>query len=1002
MPPLTPPRYWRSLEDLADTPEFQAWTEKEFPSFLDEALTPASRRQFLKIMGASAALAGLTACRWPVDEIVPAAYRPEGVIPGVPEQYATAFELDGAALGLLVTSYDGRPIKVEGNPSHPASLGKTSARAQALILEMYDPDRSREVLRGGREIATFDDLAGFLADHWARLRQEGGRGFAVLARPGSSPALAELRGRLLAAYPQARWVEWAPVSRHAERAGTALVFGRPLRPVPRLDQARVIVSLDDDFLYEHPNAVRHAHDFAAGRRVAEGRINRLWVVESGYTVTGGNADRRVALPPSQIPTAAACLAAALTRKGVALPAALGTAVLPLASHPLAEQMAPIAADLAAAPGASVLLAGPGQPAEVHALVHALNVSLGNVDHAIAYVDAPDSGLSELDGLRALVQDMAAGRLDTLVMLGGNPVYDAPADLAFGEALAKVPTSVHLAQRVDETSRRSTWHVPQAHDLEAWGDARAWDGTYGVAQPLIEPLYGGKTALELLAALLGEPAARSHELVRRSFAAVTGSADDRRWRQALHDGLVEGTAWPAVSPAVASAGWVGPLLQPRPRPAEDQLEIVFRPSPGLYDGRFANNGWLMEMPEPLTKMTWGNAALVGPLTLEALQLRIGDRVRVRTAHGEAVLPVYPMPGQPPGTATVHLGYGRTSCGRVGDGVGTDLYPLRRSDALHATVASLTPTGERETLATTQDHHAIDQLGARERAERLPLLVREISFPDLQRGASVANPLEHGSEKEAGHPPTQEAPPPKPPQLYRSFEYAGHKWGMAIDLNACVGCNACTIACQAENNVPVVGRSEVANGREMHWIRVDRYFKGEPDNPTVVFQPVTCHHCENAPCEPVCPVAATLHDSEGLNVMVYNRCVGTRYCSNNCPYKVRRFNWFNNHKKQDPIAAMAYNPDVTVRGRGVMEKCTFCTQRIERVKIQAKNDRRPIRDGEIVPACAQACPAEAITFGDLNDESSAVRRQQTDGQRAYGMLEELNTRPRLRYLARVRNA
>jgi molybdopterin-containing oxidoreductase family iron-sulfur binding subunit len=409
-----------------------------------------------------------------------------------------------------------------------------------------------------------------------------------------------------------------------------------------------------------------------------------------------------------------------------------------------------------------------------------------------------------------------------------------------------------------------------------------------------------------------------------------------------------------------------------------------------------------MPDPLTKVTWENPALLGPAAMDALGLKIGDHVRLRTARGEVELPVYPMPGLAPGTVVVHLGYGRTSCGRVGDGVGTDVYPLRASDALHATQATLTATGTRETLATTQDHHAIDQLGARERADRVPTLVREIPFDDLSNGASVAIPLPHGPEKEHDPPAKEEPPPPKPPQLFRSFEYAGHKWGMAIDLNACVGCNACTIACQAENNVPVVGRAEVARGREMHWIRVDRYFKGEPERPAVVFQPVTCQHCENAPCEPVCPVAATLHDSEGLNVMVYNRCVGTRYCSNNCPYKVRRFNWFNNHKRTDAISAMAYNPDVTVRGRGVMEKCTFCTQRIERARIQAKNERRPIRDGEVVPACAQACPADAISFGDLNDENSVVRRQQTDAQRAYGMLEELNTRPRLRYLARVRNA
>jgi MoCo/4Fe-4S cofactor protein with predicted Tat translocation signal len=1009
MPPLTPPadRYWRSLDDLAGTPEFEAWAAREFPSFLDEALPPASRRQFLKVMGASAALAGLTACRWPSEEIVPFAYRPEGVVPGVPKQYASAFELDGAALGLLVTSWDGRPIKVEGNPSHPSSLGRTTARAQALVLEMYDPDRSRGVVRAGKEPATAEDFDGFVSDHWARLRAEAGRGFVVLARPTSSVTLADLRARLLEVYPQARWVEWAPVSRDAERAGTALAFGRPLRPLAHLDRARVLVSLDDDVLCEGPNGVRHAHDFAQGRKVAEGRMHRLFAVESAYSLTGANADHRIALPPSQLPTAAACLAAALAARGVTLPAEVAAAVVPLASHVLAETMDPLAEALAGARGESVVLAGEGQPPEVHALVHVLNVALGNAGRTVVYLDVPgEARPAGADALRELTEAMAAGTVDTLLILGGNPAYDAPADLAFAERLRTVRTSVHLSLYLDETSRRCSWHVPQAHDLESWGDARGWDGTYGVVQPLIEPLYGGRTAIEVLGAILGEPAVRGHELVRRSFARLTGTAataplDEGRWRDALHAGLVPGTAWPEWIPEPGPAGWVGGLVKPRPRPAEGQLELVFRASPGLHDGRFANNGWLMEMPDPLTKMTWGNAAIVGPETAEALRLRLGDRVRLRTERGQVVLPVYVMPGQPTGTAALHLGYGRTSCGRVGDGVGTDVYPLRTSGSLHQALATLEPTGERETLAVTQDHHAIDTLGAKERAERVPTLVREMTWEDLQAGRKAA-PAPEGPGHEP-HEPAEEAgvPPPKPPQLWRSFSYEGHKWGMAIDLNACVGCNACTVACQAENNIPVVGRDEVTRGREMHWIRVDRYFQGEPGKPRVVFQPVPCMHCENAPCEPVCPVAATVHDREGLNVMVYNRCVGTRYCSNNCPYKVRRFNWFNNHKKDDAILAMVYNPDVTVRGRGVMEKCTFCTQRIERVKIQAKNERRPVRDGEVVPACAQACPAEAITFGDLNDETSVVRRQQTDA-RAYGMLEELNTRPRVRYMAKVRNA
>jgi molybdopterin-containing oxidoreductase family iron-sulfur binding subunit len=696
-------------------------------------------------------------------------------------------------------------------------------------------------------VASFEDLAGFLADHWARLRGEGGRGFAVLARPSSSEALADLRGLLLAAYPQARWVEWAPVSRETERAGTALAFGRPLRPVPRLDQARVIVSFDDDFLYEHPNAVRHAHDFAAGRRVAEGRINRLWMVESAYTVTGGNADHRIALPPSQIPSAVACLAAALAHNGVALPAALGSAVLPLASHPLSEQMAPIAADLAAAPGASVLLAGPGQPPEVHALVHALNVALGAVDRTIAYLEAPDRP-SGLDGLRGLVQDMAAGRLDTLLILGGNPAYDAPADLAFADALAKVPTSVHLAQRLDETSRRCTWHVPQAHDLESWGDARAWDGTYGVMQPLIEPLYGGKTALELLAALLGEPAARGHELVRRTFA-----GDDRSWRQALHDGLVEGTAWPSVTPSVAGTGWAAALLQPPPRRDEGQLELVFRASPGLYDGRFANNGWLMEMPEPLTKMTWGNAALIGPATAEGMKLRIGDHVRVRTAHGEVELPVYPMPGlaggdggRPPGLRPHLL--------REGGGGGGD--------------GRLPPAHQRR--APRHHGHADGDGDARD-AGHHPGPSRHRCAGGAGAGgapapAGAGDPLRRPAEgRQRGrraHPPDRgSAAAPIRPSSGAPSSTPGTSGGWPSTSTPAWAATPAPSPARRRTTSPWWGRDEVANGREMAWIRVDRYFKGDPENPSVLFQPVTCHHCENAPCEPVCPVAATLPRRRG---------------------------------------------------------------------------------------------------------------------------------------------
>ena len=1010
------PTYWRSLDELADTPAFRAFSEAEFPSAAPARLAPTTRREFLRLMGASAALAGLTGCRWPKEVIAPYGQQPENRTPGVPVQYATAMELGGWAQGLLVTSYDGRPIKIEGNPSHPLNRGATDARAQASVLELYDPDRAHAVCRrDGQQYATltWEDFAAFARPHFDQLRQRGGAGLCVLSAASSSLSLADMRARLLAAFPQARWLEWEPLSRDNERLGALLAFGRPHRTHLHPDRADVIVALDDDFLGAHPAAVQYARDFITGRRIdATGRridaggpeeaqrpaapMNRLYVVESGYSITGAMADHRYPLRSCDVPAFAACLAAQLVERGLALPPEAGelSAVLKGAAEGRGEGPCPrgLADELLGHRGRCLITVGPHQPPEVHALVHVLNAALGNVGTTLTYTVEPDeSRPTHVAAIGQLVAAMRAGQVDTLLILGGNPAYDAPADLELAGCLASVETTIHLSLHRNETSRLCLWNLPQAHYLESWGDARAYDGTLSIVQPLIAPLYDGKTPAEVIALLLGEEPATGYEIVRRALQALQPGTDfESWWRQALHDGVVPGTAFAAVSPtprggewAATIGGWVG-----RPTAQEDGLEVVFRPSAAVYDGRFANNGWLPELPDPITKLTWDNPALLAPATAAALGVESGDIVRLTLGARSLEVPVYVLPGHAAGSVTLLLGYGRSSAGRVGDGVGCNTYALRTTEGLDVAYRPVVvKTGRRCKLATTQDHHAIrSRVGERAGQARVGLLVREATVEEYRRHPQFAREAVH-------HLPLV--------SLWQEHSYEqGHRWAMAIDLNACIGCSACVVACQAENNVPVVGKDEVERGREMHWLRVDRYFRGAPHDPQVAFQPVPCMHCENAPCEQVCPVAATVHSSEGLNDMVYNRCIGTRYCANNCPYKVRRFNWFNNHRDLTEIEKLAFNPEVTVRSRGVMEKCTYCVQRINAVKIAAGNERRAIRDGEITPACAQACPTQAIVFGDLNDPDSRVARLHT-AERAYGILEELNVKPRTKYLARLRN-
>jgi len=1024
MPSVTkraqPPAQWRSLEEWENSPTFRAFVETEFPE-LRKASAP-TRRQFLKVMGASLALGGLTACRWPREAILPHSRRPPGRTPGTPVFYATTRELGGVGSGVVVKSYDGRPIKVEGNDLHPLSHGATDAFAQASILDMYDPDRSRTPVQrsGGRAVeSTWEKFAAHAFESGTSLGGSGGAGLRVLSEASSSRVLADARTHLLAKFPGAKWYEYEPVSRDNEREGTRLAFGAPHRTNLRLDHADVIVSFDDDFLLGHPASVRYTRDFAAGRTGAHGRMSRLYVFEGALSLTGSNADVRFAVRPSALPRRLAQLAAALAAEGVAIGGGLP------GGAEVSEAMREVAKDIAARPDRAVITVGPRLAPEAHLLAAAINAALGAGGKTVEYFAEPDADRpSHLAAIDALAAEMRQGGVQTLVILGGNPAFDAPAELGFADLLAKVPDSVHLSLYENETSALCNWHVNRAHFLEEWGDARSWDGTVSLVQPLIEPMFGGRTPAQVVLAYCDEHALSAYDLTRAVFAAQSGAGADveSAWRRALHDGIVADTAWRPASPQLreeavgAAAGRLGAAE------AASGFEVVFAADRKIYDGRFANNAWLQETPDPLTKITWDNAAVISPADARTLGVRTNDKLTVKVGDTSVTLPAYVLPGQAPGVVTLALGYGRRRGGAVADGSGFDTYALRTAAVWNgAAGASVTVAGGSYELAVTQDHHAItSELGQKEIQRRAPDLAREGTYAEFVRDPKGF--AYHGHVIPLV-------------QLYAEHKFPEHHhWGMAIDLSKCTGCSACVVACQAENNVPVVGKDEVIVGREMHWLRIDRYFIGaDPANAEairVAHQPIVCQHCENAPCETVCPVAATVHDSDGLNVMVYNRCIGTRYCSNNCPYKVRRFNWFYNHhgpahprsrrggtppypgtppqKKLTAVEMMAKNPEVTVRSRGVMEKCTFCVQRITQAKIDSRNAEVSaggdwvIPDGSIETACQQACPADAITFGDLNPKAgeTVVRRQHAD-PRSYEMLQELNLKTRNRYLARIRN-
>ena len=980
--------YWRSLSQIEDHPEFRDALEREFlqegPSELPDGIT---RRDMMMLLGASLSLAGLAGCRRPVEEIVPYVTAPEQLVPGIPRSYATTMPFRRSAYGVIVESHEGRPTKIEGNPSHPSTLGASSTHLQASVLNLYDPDRSKAVTQQGTQKSWNDFVAA-----WGQLSQahtaDGGAGLAVLSESFSSPTLARLASELRARYPKLQWATYDAVSDEGRLAGLRQATGRDLDLMLRFDRAAVILALDADPLLTDPEMIRHARGFAEGRRAGAsgGAMNRLYAVEAVYSLTGAMADHRLRLESRQI---APFLAALAARLAVPEAASLGGAAVPGVDPRWIDALAK---DLLANRGKGLIVAGERQPAAVHAAVCALNTYLGNTGTTVSYYETRDAALPSVSSLASLVSAMTSGAVQTLVVLGGNPVFDAPADLDFASAMAKVPHTIALGHTVDETSSRAEWQIPRAHYLESWGDARAVGGLISVIQPLILPLFGGRTSVELLGLMVGDKDRPGYDIVRETWNTILGESEfDRKWNRVLHDGLLAGSELPEVVPDLTA--------QPMAELARliggssSGMEIVFVASPSLHDGRFANDGWLQELPDPLTKLTWDNPALVSPTTAEMAGLAGGDMVRLEYAGRSLELPVWILPGMADGVVALTLGYGRQRAGRIGNGVGFDTFTIRASRAPgFDSGVRLTGLGSTYPLSATQIHGSM---------EGRPI-IRESTLTELR--SELASPPAPAEEAHAGESSPLGVFPEETPHfsLFQEHTYTqGHQWGMTIDLNTCIGCNACMTACQSENNVPVVGKDQVAKGREMHWIRLDRYFSGDPSgNPEVVFQPVPCMHCEDAPCEQVCPVAATVHDAEGLNVMVYNRCIGTRYCSNNCPYKVRRFNFFNYTNDTPDILKLAMNPDVTVRSRGVMEKCTYCTQRINRVKIDAKLAGRELRDGDVKTACQQACPASAIEFGDIRDQSSRVAKAKAD-PRNYALLEDLNTKPRTTYLAKVRN-
>lgn len=1072
------PKFWRSLDSLQDRDQTQRWMDEEFPNGLapkefgevthdgQESKPGFVRREMLKLMGASMAFAGVGAgcVRRPEEEILPYVSMPEEIIPGIPNFYATAMPSPWGALGVVVESHDGRPTKVEGNPDHPSSQGKTGVFAQASVLQMYDPERSRGPLKAGTnglENSTWDE---FEKDFGGMLTSAGanqGTGLAFLLDANEGPTRTRLVKAIRAKLPSAKFFQHDVAAATNTAAGADMAFGAGARVHVDIEKANVICAIDSDFLTAGPDHVRHSIGYGKKRNAtmltdsksAKG-MNRLYAVEPGFSATGASADNRLRVAGRDIPAFLLGLADALSKVGVGISGAPG-----FKSND-EKFMAALAKDLKANSGKALLVVGERQPAAVHAFAQEINAALGAFASGLCRVTK--SVRTKMAPLADLVRGLETGGVDQVVIIGSNPGQTGPAVLNFAQSLSKAKMVIHAGLYADETARLCHWHIPAAHYLEAWADAVSHDGTVSIVQPLIQPIFGGRAANVILASFAGEKGS-DLDLVKKTHG--LGSSG---WRKALHTGVVKNARSSAsATPSGSAAGALRGM--PQKLPTAGDLDVVFRLDAKVLDGRYANLSWMQELPDPMTKLTWGNALLVGPSTARELGIKSrvfknsyeADEVTL-TVDGRSVnLPAFVLPGMAPFSVEVSVGYGRgDAAGVVADGHGVDVYPLLPADGSFIAPGSLKRTGEIIELASTQDHFAIDgepiqegekyaigQTGIQELrrmndgyAKKRPLTVSTDAqgYQNDDKFAKASS-LRVLNDKLVNADALKERPtgPDKPIQPTNSFPYndeedldqmfisermkkrwgASMQWGMVIDLSACTGCNACVVACQAENNIPVVGKEMVLMGREMHWLRIDRYFTGDVDNPEAVSQPLGCLHCENAPCEPVCPVAATVHDSEGLNGMIYNRCIGTRYCANNCPVKVRRFNYkdFTNtahivvepkkvaERKRYDVLKLQRNPDVSVRFRGVIEKCTYCTQRIQEAKLVAKRageDSKNLPDGAVTPACAQTCPTSAITFGNINDEKSAVAKMKRL-DRNYEMLNELNIRPRTSYIARIKN-
>jgi len=975
-------KFWRSIDELANTAEFEDAVAREFPVAAAEWVDPVSRRGFLKLMSASMALAGLAGCTKQPDEPIYAYVKaPEDLVLGKPNYFATIHPLPTGGVPLLVKSDEYRPIKADGNPEHPYNQGGSDVYSQGTILDLYDPDRSKHTTYRG-ESRSWEEFAEQLRLNAAATKD--GTGLYFLSAAITSPTLARQWNEVQKAYPKAKLVQYEPAL-----AGTWLAKG--LNVQYDLTQADVIVSLDADFISsaDYPGFHRLVRDYAARRKQPENGMNRLYAVESSTTTTGMKAEHRLGLRASEVPAFAAALAAAVGAPGG------GSSSYPW-SPEATKFLEAVAKDLKANAGKSAVIPGLYQDESVAALALAINTALGNTGKTVKVSSEPAVPIpsDQLGDFKALVADLNAGKVDWLVILNANPIYDAPSDLDFLSAFNKANIVAHLGSHNNETAQISHWHIPSAHYLESWSDARAYDGTVSIVQPMIDPLYGGRSAHDVLQTLLDEPMLSAYEAVRQTQRANIKGDFETGWRKALHDGWIENTAYAIGGAPKSTAANV-----PAPS-SKDSLEVIFRPDPNVYDGRWSNVGWLQELPKPVTNLSWDNAAIVSGATLSKLNLEEEDIVELTVGNGKVKAPVMVAPGHPDNSVTVYLGYGREFAGRVGSGTGFNAYLVRPTSAPFYATGSIKKVDGKWGIAITKSHYQDHRGGnltehgnqnwSLEGVEALgPRGI--IRYATLEEFKANPNFAHEGEGHETPNPGTS---------LFPNWTYTENKWAMSIDMNSCTGCNACIISCYAENNIPVVGKQQVRIGRNMQWIRIDAYFEGDLAAPRAHFQPMPCQQCENAPCEQVCPVGATVHSPEGLNMMVYNRCVGTRYCSNNCPYKVRRFNFLLYSDFETESLKLMRNPDVSVRSRGVMEKCSYCVQRITAARIEADKENRPIRDGEVVTACQQACPAQAITFGNMNDPSSRVAKLHAM-ERTYQVIADQNTRPRTRYVAEVLN-